>query len=95
MPKDNLNGWRPDVVEAVKEVRPAVIRWGGSSVDPGHYRWKNGIGDRDLRVPWRNENWGRIDPNDVGLDEFCQFCELTGVEPLDLRQLCRRPSKRG
>ena len=82
MPKDNLNGWRPDVVESVKEVRPAVIRWGGSSVDPGHYRWKNGIGDRDLRAPWRNENWGRIDPNDVGLDEFCQFCQLAGVEPL-------------
>jgi len=82
MPKDNLNGWRRDVVEAVKEVRPAVIRWGGSSVDPGHYRWKNGVGDRDVRTPWRNENWGRLDPNDVGIDEFCQFCELTGVEPL-------------
>jgi alpha-N-arabinofuranosidase len=82
MAKDNLKGWRPDVVAVVKEVRPAVIRWGGSSVDPGHYRWKNGIGDRDRRVPWRNENWGRMDPNDVGLDEFCQFCELTGVEPL-------------
>lgn len=82
MPEDNLLGWRPDVVAAIKEVRPAVIRWGGSSVDPGHYRWKNGIGDRDLRTPWRNENWGRIDPNDVGIDEFCQFCELTDSEPL-------------
>jgi alpha-N-arabinofuranosidase len=82
MPDDNLQGWRRDVVEAIREVRPAIIRWGGSSVDPGHYRWKNGIGDRDLRVPWRNENWGRIDPNDVGIDEFCQFCELVGAEPL-------------
>jgi alpha-L-arabinofuranosidase len=82
MPEDNLRGWRPDVVEVIKEVRPAIIRWGGSSVDPGHYRWKNGIGDRDLRTPWLNENWGRIDPNDVGIDEFCQFCELTKVEPL-------------
>jgi alpha-N-arabinofuranosidase len=51
-------------------------------VDPGHYRWKNGIGDRDRRVPWVNENWGRVDPNDVGMDEFCQFCELIGAEPL-------------
>jgi len=82
MPKDNMKGWRRDAVEVVKAVHPAVIRWGGSSVDPGHYRWKLGIGDRDLRTPWRNENWGRIDPNDVGMDEFCQFCELTGVEPL-------------
>jgi alpha-N-arabinofuranosidase len=82
MPEDNQRGWRRDVVEVIKEVRPAVIRWGGSSVDPGHYLWKNGIGDRDLRTPWLNENWGRIDPNDVGIDEFCQFCELTGVDPL-------------
>jgi alpha-L-arabinofuranosidase len=82
MPRDNLHGWRPDVVEAIRQVRPGIIRWGGSSVDPCHYRWKEGIGDRDRRTPWLNHNWGRIDPNDVGIDEFCQFCEITGVEPL-------------
>ncbi len=82
MPEDNLQGWRRDVVRAIQEVRPAIIRWGGSTVDPGHYRWKNGVGDRDLRTPWLNENWGRLDPNDVGIDEFCQFCELTESEPL-------------
>jgi alpha-L-arabinofuranosidase len=91
MPEDNLRGWRPDVVGAIKEVRPAVIRWGGSSVDPGHYRWKNGIGDRDLRTPWLNENWGRIDPNDVGIDEFCQFCELVEAEPLVCLSLADGP----
>jgi alpha-N-arabinofuranosidase len=82
MPGDNRNGWRADVVEAIKEIRPGILRWGGSAVDPGHYRWKNGIGDRDHRTPWLNENWGRMDPNDVGMDEFCQFCELIGAEPL-------------
>jgi alpha-N-arabinofuranosidase len=82
MPADNMKGWRRDVVEVTKAVHPALIRWGGSSVDPGRYRWKEGVGDRDLRTPWPNKNWGRIDPNDVGVDEFCQFCELTSVEPL-------------
>ena len=82
MPADNLQGWRRDVVEAIKDLRPSILRWGGSVCDPGEYRWKNGIGDRDLRVPFRNKVWGRIDPNDVGIDEFCQLCELTGVEPL-------------
>ncbi len=82
IPGDNRNGWRADVVEAIKEIRPGILRWGGSTVDPGHYHWKNGIGDRDRRTPWANENWGRIDPNDVGMDEFCQFCELVGAEPL-------------
>ncbi|HEY3863310.1 MAG TPA: alpha-L-arabinofuranosidase C-terminal domain-containing protein [Verrucomicrobiae bacterium] len=82
MPADNLDGWRRDVVEAVRDVHPGVIRWGGSSCDPGQYRWKNGIGDRDLRAPFRNEIWGRIDSNDVGVDEFCRFCERVGAEPL-------------
>ena len=82
MPADNLRGWRRDVVEAIKELDPGILRWGGSVCDPGEYRWKNGIGDRDLRVPFRNKVWGRIDPNDVGIDEFCQLCELTGAEPL-------------
>jgi len=82
MPVENLHGWRNDVVEAIKESHPSVIRWGGSAVDPGRYRWKNGIGDRDHRVPFANKNWGRIDSNDVGIDEFCQFCTLVNAEPL-------------
>jgi alpha-N-arabinofuranosidase len=82
MPADNLSGWRPDVVEAIRASHPAVIRWGGSAVDPGGYRWKNGIGSRDLRAPFANHNWGRIDSNDVGIDEFCQFCALAGAAPL-------------
>jgi alpha-N-arabinofuranosidase len=82
MAADNLDGWRRDVTAVIKDARPAVVRWGGSTCDPGAYRWKNGIGDRDLRTPFPNKVWGRIDPNDVGVDEFCRFCELIGAEPL-------------
>ena len=82
MPADMVNGWRSDVVQAIKDVHPAVLRWGGSACDPGEYRWQQGIGDRDRRTPFLNKVWGRIDPNDVGIDEFCQLCELAGVEPL-------------
>ena len=82
MPMDNVGGWRRDVVDAITEVKPALIRFGGSVCDPGEYRWKNGIGDRDRRVPFPNKVWGRLDPNDVGIDEFCRFCELTRAEPM-------------
>jgi alpha-N-arabinofuranosidase len=85
MPADNLQGWRRDVVEAIKELHPSILRWGGSVRDPGEYRWKNGIGDRDLRAPFRNKVWGRIDPNDVGIDEFCQLCELLEPPPASFR----------
>ncbi len=82
MPDDAVHGWRRDVVDVVKDMHPSIIRWGGSIIDPGGYRWKNGIGDRDLRTPFRNVAWGRIDPNDVGIDEFCQLCEAVDATPL-------------
>jgi alpha-N-arabinofuranosidase len=80
--RGNFRGWRQDVVEVIKATHPVLIRWGGSVVDPGKYRWKNGIGERDQRVPFENLNWGRIDSNDVGIDEFCQFCALVDAKPL-------------
>jgi alpha-N-arabinofuranosidase len=95
MPADNVHGWRRDVVDLVKDLRPPVIRWGGSIIDPGGYQWKNGIGNRDARTPFRNQIWGRIDPNDVGIDEFCQFCEAVRAEPLVCVSLADGPQSAG
>ena len=82
MPGDNVSGWRRDAVEAVKEMHPAVLRWGGSTIDPGGYKWKNGVGDRDRRPPFLNTVWGRLDMNDVGIEEFIGFCAAVNAEPL-------------
>ncbi len=82
MPEDNIQGWRRDVVEAMKELAPPVLRWGGSTVDPGPYRWSDALGDRDLRPSFVNRVWGRRDTNDVGVEEFVQLCRAVGAEPL-------------
>ena len=82
MPADNIDGWRKDVVEATKELNPPILRWGGSTIDPGGYKWKEGIGDKDRRTPFLNTNWGRRDSGDVGIEEFIQFCRAVGSEPL-------------
>lgn len=82
MPEDNIDGWRRDVVEAAKELGPPIIRWGGSTIDPGPYRWKMAIGDRDRRSPFVISPWGRRDSNDVGIEEFVHFCRAVGAEPL-------------
>ncbi len=82
MPVDSILGWRKDVVEAIAAQRPGAIRWGGSLIDPGGYKWKNGIGDRDQRVPFPDPYWGRKHSNDVGIDEFLQFCELVEADPI-------------
>ena len=80
MPEDHVLGWREDVVRAVRELEPHCLRFGGSTVIA--YDWRKGIGDPDRRVPFENWPWGRMEPNDVGMDEFLQFCELVGAEPL-------------
>ncbi len=95
MPADNIDGWRRDVVEAVKELRPPILRWGGSTIDPGGYKWKDGIGDRDKRTPFLNAVWGRRDSHDVGVDEFTRFCRAVGSEPLVCMSYADGPQSAG
>lgn len=82
LPEDNVHGWRHDVVEAARELGPPIIRWGGSTIDPGPYRWKTAVGDRDRRPPFIISPWGRRDSNDVGVEEFIHFCQAAGATPL-------------
>jgi alpha-N-arabinofuranosidase len=82
MPEDSVDGWRRDVVEAMRELGPPIVRWGGSTVDPGPYRWAEAIGDRDRRPSFVNRVWGRRDTNDVGIEEFVRLCRAVGADPL-------------
>jgi len=80
MSSDNLDGWRPDVVRAVKAAKPGIVRFGGSSLI--YYDWRKGIGPRERRTPFLNRPWNNTEENDVGIDEFLLFCELAEVQPL-------------
>jgi alpha-L-arabinofuranosidase len=71
--------WRPDVVEATKELGPTLIRWGGCFIS--FYRWKEGVGPRDRRIPMLNLCWGGTETNQVGTHEFVDFCRQVGAEP--------------
>jgi alpha-N-arabinofuranosidase len=91
MPDDAVSGWRPDVVAAVKALRPGVIRFGGSALDEpgfGEFDWKDTIGDPDKRKPFRA--WGGSQQTGAGLEEIVQFCRLVDAEPL----LCVRVTGR-
>jgi len=91
MPENAIGGWRPDVVTAVRALKPGVIRFGGSALDDpnlGQFEWRDTIGDPDLRRPFRA--WGGLQPTGPGLEEFVQFCRLVDAEPL----LCVRVSRR-
>ena len=47
-PIPNIGGFRRDVIEALRRLKPPVIRWpGGCFADD--YHWQDGIGPRDQR----------------------------------------------
>jgi alpha-N-arabinofuranosidase len=81
MPGDAPDGIRADVLAAVRELRPAFIRWPGGNVAQD-YHWTWGIGPRDERPTWVNMSW-REDPEpaDFGTLEYLAFCRAVGAEP--------------
>ena len=76
----NIDGFRKDVVEALKKIDVPDVRWpGGCFAD--QYHWKDGIGPRKDR-PKRVNMWGNvIDDNSFGTAEFLEFCKLIGADP--------------
>ena len=80
MPADNIEGFRPEVIAALKQLRSGVLRFpGGNFVSA--YEWRYGVGDIDKRPPIFDPVWHAVQPNDVGTDEFLTLCRLLGVDP--------------
>jgi len=79
-PLADENGYRKDVMEAVRGLGVTVLRWPGGNFASG-YHWKDGIGPKDQRPVRPDHAWGDLEPNRFGTDEFLQYCERLGVEP--------------
>ena len=77
----NLDGYRQDVLEALKAINIPNLRWpGGCFAD--EYHWEDGIGPRNERPTMINTHWGGVtEDNSFGTHEFLNYCELLGTEP--------------
>lgn len=75
-----LGIWRPDVVEALKAMKPGIVRLGGSTIE--NLDWEKTIGNWDEREPFPDEPWGGLQENFVGVEEFVQLSQFVGAEPL-------------
>jgi len=80
MPADNVEGFRADTLQLLRELKAPVYRWPGGNFVSG-YNWTDGIGDRDRRPPRKNPAWQGVEHNDVGIHEFMALCQLIGAEP--------------
>ena len=76
----NIKGFRKDVLEAIKEIRPPIVRWPGGNFASA-YHWEDGIGPREQRPRRYDLAWGAEEPNEFGTDEFIEWCRLIGAEP--------------
>jgi hypothetical protein len=70
---------RRDVAEALIAQGLTVLRYGGSMVNNGGYRWKKMIGPRDRRPPYAG-TWYRYSSNGWGILDFMDFCEAAGFQ---------------
>jgi hypothetical protein len=70
---------RRDVAEGLINQGITVLRYGGSMVNNGEYRWKKMIGPRDRRPPYAGF-WYRHSSNGWGIVDFMDFCEAAGIE---------------
>ncbi len=80
-PIPNENGYRKDLLEALKALKVPVLRWpGGCFADT--YHWKNGIGPLADRPKIKNVFWGgTVEDNSFGTNEFLNLCEMLGCDP--------------
>jgi len=79
-PADNIEGFRPDAIAALKGLRSGVYRFPGGNFVSAH-EWHYAIGDPDKRPPVLDPVWRALQSNDIGTDEFMTLCKLLGVEP--------------
>jgi alpha-N-arabinofuranosidase len=77
----NSNGVRNDIIDALKKLKVANLRWpGGCFADT--YQWKNGIGPKNKRPVIVNRWWGGVtEDNSFGTHDFLDMCEKIGAEP--------------
>ena len=77
-PLSDEDGFRKDVIEAVRELRVPIVRWpGGCFVSS--YHWYYGVGPE--RTPVWDKTWQVEEPNTFGTDEFVKWCRKAGCEP--------------
>jgi alpha-N-arabinofuranosidase len=79
-PLSDEHGFRRDVMESVRTLRPPLLRWPGGNFVSG-YHWVDGIGPKEQRPRRIELAWHGEESNRFGTDEFMQYCRAVGTEP--------------
>lgn len=80
-PTADENGFRQDVLNLIRPLNLSLIRYPGGNFVSG-YRWEDGVGDQSQRPMRRDLAWMAMEPNEIGTNEFVDFCRKVGTEPM-------------
>jgi alpha-L-arabinofuranosidase len=76
----NIDGYRTDVLTALRKIKVPVLRWPGGCFGD-LYDWRDGVGARAKRPVRINVHWGGVTENNAfGTHEFLNFAELIGAD---------------
>jgi alpha-N-arabinofuranosidase len=79
-PLSDNRGFRKDVMAAVKELHPTILRYpGGNFVS--NYNWLDGVGPKSQRIPRLELAWYTLETNQFGTNEFVDYAKAIGTEP--------------
>lgn len=78
-PTADVEGFRGDVIELVKELGVSAIRYPGGNFVSG-FRWEDSVGPREERPRRLDLAWHSTETNEVGLHEFASWLDKVGSE---------------
>jgi alpha-N-arabinofuranosidase len=78
-PSADKEGFREDVRALVRELNFGALRYPGGNFVSG-YNWLDGIGPRASRPKRLDYAWCSIEPNEIGIDEFCDYAKSVDSE---------------
>ena len=80
-PTADDQGMRGDFYNALRDTGLPCVRLPGGNFVSG-WQWKDSIGPREARKAHLDPAWFQYIPNDVGHDEYLQWAEKAGAEPI-------------
>jgi alpha-N-arabinofuranosidase len=80
-PTADEDGFRRDVLTLVRELGMPIMRYPGGNFVSG-YRWEDGVGPREERPKRLDLAWGGLEPNEIGTNEFADWCKRAGTVPM-------------
>ncbi len=74
-------GFRRDVIKAIKQLNVPIVRYPGGNFVSG-YDWTDGIGPVNERPKRLDLAWFSEETNEIGIDEFVDWCKKADTEAM-------------